>query len=98
MAITIDPVQAPEGLFVESLHLLRNSPDLRILKVNAACTDGASARVLSGVVGLRSLTVIDPNRAILDLLPNWLSRLSDTLRGLYLLVSILSLYWVVCFR
>ena len=85
--MTIDPMQAPEALFVESLHLLRNSPDLQTLKVNAACTDGASAPVLSEIVGLGSLTLINPSRAILDLLPNWLSRLSDTLRELHLLVS-----------
>lgn len=46
-----------------------------------------SAPVLSQIVGLESLTVVDPNRAILDLLPNWLSRLSGTLRELHLLVS-----------
>lgn len=86
VALTIDPMQAPDGLFVGSLRLLRDSPDLRILRVNAACADGISAPVLSGIVRLRSLTLIDPNRAILDLLPDWLSRLSGTLRKLHLLV------------
>ena len=91
MAITIDPMQAPEGLFVEPLRLLQISPELRTLKVNTACTAGISAPVLSKIVGLQSLAVIDPNRAILDLLPDWLSRLSGTLCELHLLVSV-SLY------
>jgi len=91
VAITIDPIQAPEGLFVEPLRLLQNSPELRTLKVNAACTTGISAPVLSKIVGLQSLAVIDPNRAMLDLLPGWLSRLSGTLRELHLLVRV-SLY------
>ena len=87
MAITIDPIQATEGLFVEPLRLLQNSPELRTLKVNTACIAGVSALVLSRIVGLRCLTVADPNRAILDLLPDWLSRLSGTLCELHLLVS-----------
>jgi len=86
--MTIDPMQAPEDLFVEPLRLLQDSPDLQILKVNTACTDRLSTPVLSKIVGLRSLTVIDPNRAILDSLPDWLSQLSGTLRELHLLVSL----------
>lgn len=97
VAMTIDPMQAPQDLFAEPLRLLRNSPELRILKVNTACTDRASALVLSEVVGLGSLTVIDPNRAILDLLPDWLFRLSSTLCELHLLVS-LSLYQRIYLR
>lgn len=88
VAMTIDPMQAPEDLFVEPLRLLQDSPDLQILKVNTACTDRLSTPVLSKIVGLRSLTVIDPNRAILDSLPDWLSQLSGTLRELHLLVSL----------
>ena len=90
MSITINPMnqQAPEDLFVEPLRLLRSSPDLRTLEVNAACTGRASAPVLSEIVGLGSLTLIDPGREILNLLPDWLSRLSDTLRELHLLVSL----------
>lgn len=88
VAVTVDPMQAPEDLFVESLRLLRNSPELRSLKVNTACTDRISAPVLSEIVGLGHLTLIDPNRAILELLPGWLSRLSGTLRELHLLVSL----------
>lgn len=67
--------------------MLRNSLDLRILKVNAACTTRTSVSVLSEIAGLESLTVIDPGRKILDSLPGWLSRLSGTLRELHLLVS-----------
>ena len=81
-------MQAPEDLFAEPFRVLRNSPDLRILKVNAACTVGTSVSVLSEFTGLESLTVIDPGRKILDLLPGWLSRLSGTLRELHLLVSV----------
>jgi hypothetical protein len=88
VTITIIPAQAPEGLFVEPLRLLQSLPELRILKVNSTCTDAISAPVLSQIVGLRSLTVIDPNRAMLDLLPNWLSQLSGTLRQMHLLVSL----------
>jgi len=88
VAMTINPMQAPQDLFVEPLRLLRNSPDLRTLEVNAACTGSASALVLSEIVGLGSLTLIDPNREILNLLPDWLSRLSGTLCKLHLLVSL----------
>lgn len=76
---------------MEPLRLLQDSPELRTLRVGAACTAGVSAPVLSKITGLRSLAVVDPNRAILDLLPDWLSRLSGTLRKLHLLVSV-SLY------
>lgn len=86
-AVTIIPTHAPEGLFTEPLRLLRGLPDLRTLKVNSACADALSAAALSRVVGLKSLTLVDPNRAILDLLPDWLSRLSNTLHQLHLLVS-----------
>ena len=88
MAMTIDPIQAPQELFVKSLRLLRNSPELRVLKVSAACTDKVSSAVLTEIVGLGSLAVIDPNRAILNLLPDWLSRLSGSLYELHLLVSL----------
>lgn len=91
VAITILPMQGPEGLFVEPLRLLQHLPKLRTLKVNSTCTDAISALVLSQIVGLWSLTVVDPSRAMLDLLPDWLSQLSGTLRQLHLLVS-LSLY------
>jgi len=86
--MTINPIQAPQDLFVEPLRLLRNSQDLRTLEVNAACTGSASALVLSEIVGLGTLTLIDPNRDILNLLPGWLSRLSGTLCELHLLVSL----------
>ena len=88
VAMKINPIQAPQDLFVEPLRLLRDSPDLRTLEVNAACTGSASAPVLSKIVGLGSLTLIDPNREILNFLPDWLSRLSGTLCELHLLVSL----------
>lgn len=88
MAVTMNPMQAPEDLFAEPFRMLRNTSDLRILKVNAACIVGTSVSVLSEIVGLESLAVIDPGRKILDLLPGWLSRLSGTLRELHLLVSV----------
>jgi len=88
VAMTINPMQAPQDLFVEPLRLLRDSRDLRTLEVNAACTGSTSAPVLSEIVGLKSLTLIDPNREILNLLPDWLSRLSGTLCELHLLVSL----------
>jgi hypothetical protein len=87
VAMTMNPMQAPEDLFAEPFRMLRNSSDLRILKVNAAYTVGTSVSTLSEIAGLESLTVIDPGRKILDLLPGWLSRLSGTLRKLHLLVS-----------
>jgi hypothetical protein len=86
--MTLLPAQAPEDLFVEPLRLLKNSPDLLNLTVNAASSDTLSAPILSQIVGLGSLTLVDPNRAILDLLPDWLSRLSGTLQELHLLVSV----------
>lgn len=93
VAIAFAPAQASEGLFIEPLRLLQSLPKLRTLRVNATCTDTLSSPILSQIVGLRTLTLIDPSRAILDLLPDWLSRLSGTLHGLHLLVSIF-IYWL----
>ena len=87
IGVTIVPMHAPEGLFAGSLRLLQELPCLRTLRVNKTCNDTPSAPILSQIVGLGSLTVIDPSRAILDLLPDWLSRLSDTLLELHLIVS-----------
>lgn len=43
--------------------------------------------VLTKIEGLRKLTLADPNRAVLQVLPDWLEKLSKSLVELHLKVS-----------
>ncbi|KAF5347298.1 hypothetical protein D9756_009891 [Leucocoprinus leucothites] len=66
------------------------SPNLRELVVNTSCTDGNNAPILTQITGLSELSIHSPTRAILDLLPDWLRRLSDSLIELHLKVRFVS--------
>jgi len=50
--------------------------------------DDARAPILAEISGLRKLTLCDPTRAILHILPDWLDRLSNSLTELHLKVDI----------
>ena len=76
-----------EDLFRESLIALRELGSLTEIAVNASCTDDANAPALVELCGLKKLTVDNPTRAILQLLPDWLRRLSGTLQELHLKVN-----------
>lgn len=64
-------------------------PYLRELAVNASCTNENNAPILAQISGLSKLSIYSPTRAILDLLPGWLRRLSDSLKELHLKVCTL---------
>ncbi|KAF8968746.1 hypothetical protein BDZ97DRAFT_1797828 [Flammula alnicola] len=73
-----------EELFVNTLPALLDLHSLTELIVNASCSDDARAPLLVKLGGLRKLTLFNPGRAILQLLPDWLGRLSRTLVQLHL--------------
>lgn len=86
-SISFTPAACYEDLFTESLRTLNTSPALQRLSVNATCMGGDRDALLSQITGLESLTLHDPTRATLQLLPDWLRRLSTTLKNLHLEVS-----------
>ncbi|KAF7760029.1 hypothetical protein Agabi119p4_11724 [Agaricus bisporus var. burnettii] len=71
-----------------SLPLRREAVDippvLQELVVNTSCTDEVRAPLLIQITGLSKLSIHSPTRAILQLLSDWLRRLSDTLTELHL--------------
>ncbi|KAF8182927.1 hypothetical protein BJ912DRAFT_977178, partial [Pholiota molesta] len=83
-SVQFTPVTYHEELFAPSLPLLQSTHPLTNLTVNASCSNEARAPTLVQITGLHSLTLLNPGRAILQLLPEWLERLSSTLRELHL--------------
>jgi len=72
---------------VSPCRLVRHdTPYLQEIAVNASCTNENNAPILAQISGLSKLSIYSPTRAILDLLPGWLRRLSDSLRELHLKV------------
>ena len=70
-----------------SLSILIKMNTLNAVEANASCFDELRAPNLVKLGNLRKLSLISPGRAILQLLPDWLSRLSETLVELHLRVS-----------
>jgi hypothetical protein len=58
------------------------------LQINASCIDESIVPTLLHISGLELLELHDPTRAVLTRLPEWLGKLSNSLRNLHLLVSI----------
>lgn len=85
--ITFTPVAYQDDLFVRPLEALNESTSIRELAVNSACTGEATAPLLVKIEGIHKLTLHGPGRSILNILPEWLGRLSRTLTGLHLRVS-----------
>jgi hypothetical protein len=85
-AVEILPVTYPSGIFTDVLRALRTRHSLHRLTVNSACADDAGASALLMINGLQNLGLVDPTRAILNILPEWLSRLSGSLMELHLKV------------
>lgn len=83
-AVKIAPTTFHTGIFTDTLLALRKCASLRHLTVNSACTDEAGSSAVVTIDGLHSLTLIDPTRAILNKLPDWLARLSGSLTALHL--------------
>ena len=86
-SVQFTPQTYHEDLFRDSLIALRDLRSLTEIAVNASCTDEAKASVLAELHGLKKLTLDNPSRAILQLLPDWLRRLSGTLQELHLKVN-----------
>ena len=86
-SVQFTPQTYHEDLFRDSLIALRDLRSLTEIAVNASCTDDAKAPALAEICGLKKLTLHNPSRAILQLLPDWLRRLSGTLQELHLKVN-----------
>ena len=81
------PLTFHEDLFVQTIRILPDLRSLTDLTVNQSCTSDAVVQKLVGVNGLKRLTLFNPGRAILQLLPDWLRRLAPALTELHLKVS-----------
>ncbi|KAI0920231.1 hypothetical protein AcV5_010030 [Taiwanofungus camphoratus] len=82
--VVFAPKHYYEDLFTTVLQHLPTCAFLRDLTVNASCTDEIRAPILTRIEGLEKLTIYNPSRAVLELLPEWLRRLSGTLLGFHL--------------
>ena len=80
------PHRFPEALINTTLETLPKCSLLQDLTVNETCCTEETAPTLTKIIGLKKLTIEGPRRAILNLIPEWLERLSTTLTGLHLKV------------
>lgn len=87
-SVKLVPTTYHEELFVHSLPILPELNALNEVEVNSSCFDEPRAPMLVKLRQLRKLSLINPGRAILQLLPDWLSRLSESLVELHLSVSL----------
>ncbi|KAI0684576.1 hypothetical protein BC835DRAFT_1389261 [Cytidiella melzeri] len=72
------------GVFTKSLAMLPNLTYLRHLELNSGSCSETQSSVLALLGGLERLVIEDPTRAILNVLPDWLSVLRGTFKGLHL--------------
>ena len=86
-SVTLTPIEFNSGMFTGALHALGDRPFLSRLTVNRCCMEDPNAHVLAKIGGLRELELFNPNQAILNLLPEWLGRLSKSLVALHLTVN-----------
>ncbi|RDB17499.1 hypothetical protein Hypma_000999 [Hypsizygus marmoreus] len=82
--VTLCPTTYHEHLFLASLEALQDCAHLCELAVNPSCMNDVTTPALSSLTGLRRLTLSSPGRTILNVLPDWLSRISRSLVGLHL--------------
>lgn len=87
-SLEIAPKVYHQDVFPQILQSMNQNPTLRELVVNSACTSEHLAPILVGIGhgNLEKLTILDPTRAILNVLPDWLGHLSSTLVELHLKV------------
>ncbi|KAI0687453.1 hypothetical protein BC835DRAFT_403929 [Cytidiella melzeri] len=78
------PATSYSEVFTKFLAMLPNLTHLRHLELNSGCCSETQSSVLAQLRGLERLVIEDPTRAILNVLPDWLSFLRGTLRGLHL--------------
>ncbi|KAF9546255.1 hypothetical protein CPC08DRAFT_379982, partial [Agrocybe pediades] len=84
ISVIFTPVTYHEDLFALSIPILHNLAYLTELTVNASCTDDDHAPAIVQISRLRKLALKSPGRTILNLLPEWLGRLSPNLIELHL--------------
>ncbi|KAJ7682854.1 hypothetical protein B0H17DRAFT_1075127 [Mycena rosella] len=75
--VEILPETYNSELFTALLDEIKDRASLINLRVNSSCTDDARAPILAHIVGLRKLELKSSTRAILQLLPDWLGRLTS---------------------
>jgi hypothetical protein len=80
-----------DDLFTPILGELENRPSLVDIRVNSSCMNDVNAPILAGISGLRRLGLERPNRNILQLLPDWLGRLTS-LKELHLTVCCVQVF------
>jgi hypothetical protein len=85
-SVTLTPMAVDLEFFTEALRALANRPSLSRLTVDRSCMEEPNAHVLATICGLRELELLDPTPIILNLLPEWLGRLSKSLVALHLTV------------
>ncbi|KAG9217720.1 hypothetical protein CCMSSC00406_0003591 [Pleurotus cornucopiae] len=78
-AAVFTPASYCPNTFTEALIKLQGLPYLEEVEVNASCADEQRAPLLAGIPRLTKLTLRDPPRAILQLLPEWLRLLKESL-------------------
>lgn len=78
--VTFAPTECHKEVFTGSLVALATLRHLQHLTIDWNCCNEASQCASLGELrGLQSLIVIDPTRALLNMLPDWLSQLKGTL-------------------
>jgi hypothetical protein len=90
--VTLKPYHNSPDSFTDILRVLKDRQSLLRLNVNELCMDEHSAPVLANIDGLHQLGLSNPTRAILNLLPEWLNRLSKSLVALHLTVKFQALH------
>lgn len=97
-SITLHPRSYPSDLLTVALPQFLHCAHLKTLSVDRACYDGEGSTLLSHISGLETLILYGTNRAILQLLPDWLDRLKKTLRIFALRVreKIVVSFWTIC--
>jgi hypothetical protein len=86
-SVTLTPMSLAPGLITEALRALGDRLSLSRLTVNSSCMEERNAHVLATISGLCELELLDPTQIILNLLPEWLGRLSKSLVALHLTVN-----------
>ncbi|KIL64554.1 hypothetical protein M378DRAFT_126372 [Amanita muscaria Koide BX008] len=83
--VELTPNTYHEDVFTQTLQALGDTSTLRDLAVNSSCTDAPRAPLITRIGHLERLELWDPTRAMLELLPEWLQRLSsETLTELHI--------------
>jgi hypothetical protein len=85
--IKFTPQTYHDDLLTESVNTLHRLSSLQELSVNTSCMDETKSHLLCEISGLKHLTLYNPSRAVLQVLPDWLAKLSHTLSELHLKVS-----------